>query len=97
MQQLMVGLIVGAAAMYAVWHWLPARLKRRAAQAIAHGSERLGVTDAAGARQLQQSLQQPSGCGACARCEPACSTQPRAEAEAEGTRDPGEPRRNAPV
>ena len=64
MQQTVVAIIVLLAALYAVWRWLPAQLKRRAAHGIASSSERLGVTDAEGAQKLQQALQAPSGCGA---------------------------------
>ena len=84
MQETVVVLIVFVAAAYAVWHWMPAKLKRRAAGAIANGSQRLGVTDAAGAQKLSQSLAAPSGCGACAQCAPSCATAPGSEASADG-------------
>ena len=85
MQQAIVIVIVLAAAVYAVWHWMPGMLKRRAARAIADGSERLGVTDAEGAQKLGEALAAPTGCGACARCEPACASGSSGAAPAEAT------------
>ena len=75
MQEAIVALIVVVAAAYAAWRWMPGALKRKAAGAIAGGSQRLGMTDEAGAQKLSEALSAPSGCGACAKCAPSCATK----------------------
>ena len=67
-QQLIVGLIVAAAACYALWRWMPAGWRRGAARRLAAGSQRAGLVDQAGAEQLAASLARASGCGACDSC-----------------------------
>ncbi len=67
-QQLIVGLIVAAAALYAVWRWMPAGWRRAAAGKLAAGSQRTGLVDPARAAQLAASLARSSGCGACDSC-----------------------------
>ena len=91
MQEAVVALVVVLAAAYAVWHWLPGRLKRRAAGAIAEGSQRLGVTDAAGAQKLSATLAAPSGCGACAQCAPSCASGKQGAADAADAVDAASP------
>ena len=75
MQEALVVLIVVVAAAYAAWRWMPGALRRKAAGAIAGGSQRLGMTDEAGAQKLSEALSAPSGCGACAKCAPSCASQ----------------------
>ena len=75
MQEVIVALIVVAAAAYAAWRWMPGTLKRKAAGAIAGGSQRVGLTDEAGAQKLSEALSAPSGCGACAKCAPSCASK----------------------
>ncbi|WP_431107333.1 DUF6587 family protein [Variovorax paradoxus] len=67
-QQLIVGLIVAAAALYAVWRWMPAGWRRSAAQKLAAGSHRAGLVDQERADQLAASLAKTSGCGSCDSC-----------------------------
>ncbi|MET3442611.1 hypothetical protein ABIC94_003398 [Variovorax paradoxus] len=67
-QQLIVGLIVAAAAFYAVWRWMPAGWRRSAAQKLAAGTHRAGLVDQERANQLAASLAKTSGCGSCDSC-----------------------------
>ncbi len=67
-QQLIVGLIVAIAALYAVWRWMPAGWRRSAAQKVAAGSHRAGLVDQARADELAASLAKSSGCGSCDSC-----------------------------
>ena len=67
-QQLIVGLIVAMAALYAVWRWMPAGWRRSAAQKVAAGSHRAGLVDQARADELAASLAKSSGCGSCDSC-----------------------------
>ncbi|RYF35479.1 MAG: hypothetical protein EOO26_00615 [Comamonadaceae bacterium] len=67
-QQLIVGLIVAMAALYAVWRWMPAGWRRSAAQKVAAGSHRAGLVDQARADELAASLARSSGCGSCDSC-----------------------------
>ncbi|RYF79033.1 MAG: hypothetical protein EOO29_18415 [Comamonadaceae bacterium] len=67
-QQLIVGLIVAIAALYAVWRWMPAGWRRSAAQKVAAGSQRAGLVDQARADELAASLAKSSGCGSCDSC-----------------------------
>ncbi|WP_260602492.1 DUF6587 family protein [Variovorax sp. MHTC-1] len=67
-QQIIVGLIVALAAIYAVWRWMPAGWRRAAAARLASGTQRAGLVDAERARQLADSLAKSSGCGSCDSC-----------------------------
>jgi hypothetical protein len=67
-QQLIVGLIVAAAAFYAVWRWMPAGWRRGAAQKLAAGTHRAGWVDEDRAKELAASLARTSGCGSCDSC-----------------------------
>jgi len=67
-QNIIVALIVGLAALYAVWRWMPAGWRRAAAGHVASGSRRAGLVDEERARQLAASLAKTSGCGACESC-----------------------------
>lgn len=67
-QQLIVGLIVAAAAFYAVWRWMPAGWRRSAAHKLAAGTHRAGLVDQQRADQLAASLAKTSGCGSCDSC-----------------------------
>ena len=67
-QQLIVGLIVAAAALYAVWRWMPAGWRRGAARKLAAGTQRTGLIDQTRADQLAASLAKTSGCGSCDSC-----------------------------
>jgi hypothetical protein len=72
-QQLIVGLIVALAAVYAVWRWMPAGWRRSAASTLASGSHRAGLVDRQRADALAASLAKSSGCGSCDSCG-ACAT-----------------------
>ncbi|GAA4328252.1 hypothetical protein GCM10023165_00450 [Variovorax defluvii] len=72
-QQIIVGLIVALAALYAVWRWMPAHWRRSAAAHLASGSQRAGLVDAQRARKLAESLAKTSGCGSCDSCG-SCAT-----------------------
>ncbi|MDM0012695.1 hypothetical protein QTH87_09660 [Variovorax sp. J22P168] len=67
-QQIVVALIVGLAAIYAVWRWMPARWRRGAAGRLAAGSQRAGLVDAERAERLAATLGKASGCGSCDSC-----------------------------
>ena len=67
-QQIIVGLIVALAAIYAVWRWMPAGWRRAAAARLASGTHRAGLVDAQRAKQLADSLAKSSGCGSCDSC-----------------------------
>lgn len=67
-QQIIVGLIVACAALYAVWRWMPAAWRRAVAGRVAAGSRRAGLIDAERAEALAASLARRSGCGACDSC-----------------------------
>lgn len=67
-QNLIVGIIVALAAVYAVWRWMPAGWRRSAATKLAAGSHRAGLVDAQRAEALVASLAKSSGCGACDSC-----------------------------
>ncbi|MDR6537469.1 DUF6587 family protein [Variovorax soli] len=67
-QQIIVGLIVALAALYAAWRWMPAGWRRAAAARLASGSQRAGLVDAQRAQQLAASLAKTSGCGSCDSC-----------------------------
>ncbi|MBT2333804.1 hypothetical protein J7E49_07790 [Variovorax paradoxus] len=86
-QQLIVGLIVAAAAFYAVWRWMPARWRRSAAHKLAAGTQRAGLVDQERAQQLAASLAKTSGCGSCdscGSCGPKTSDNNKAESEKAG-------------
>ncbi|MEJ8849061.1 DUF6587 family protein [Variovorax rhizosphaerae] len=73
LQQIIVGLIVAAAAIYAAWRWMPAAWRRGAAQKLTAGGQRAGLVDEERAKQLAASLAKSSGCGSCDSCG-ACGT-----------------------
>jgi len=77
-QQIIVALIVGLAAFYAVWRWMPAAWRRAAAGKLASGSQRAGLVDAERAERLAASLAKSSGCGACDSCG-SCATPVRSQ------------------
>lgn len=72
-QNLIVGLIVALAAVYAVWRWMPAAWRRAAATRVAAGSHKAGLVDAQRAEALAASLAKRSGCGSCDSCG-SCAT-----------------------
>lgn len=81
-QQLIVGLIVAAAAFYAVWRWMPAGWRRSAAHKLAAGTHRAGLVDQQRADQLAASLAKTSGCGSCdtcGSCAPKTPVKPEAD------------------
>ncbi|BEP44175.1 DUF6587 family protein [Variovorax sp. V15] len=82
-QQLIVGLIVAAAAFYAVWHWMPAGWRRGAAQKLAAGTQRAGLIDEERAKELAASLAKTSGCGSCDSCGSCAPKAPLKQPEAE--------------
>ena len=67
-QNIIVALIVIAAALSAAWRWMPAGWRRSAAHKLAAGSRRAGLVDEARAEQLAASLGKTSGCGSCDTC-----------------------------
>lgn len=67
-QQLIVGLIVLAAALAAAWRWMPAGWRRVAARQLAAGTQRVGLVNQERADQLAASLAKSSGCGSCDSC-----------------------------
>ena len=81
-QQLIVGLIVAAAAFYAVWRWMPAGWRRGAAQTLAAGTHRAGWVDEERARELAASLAKTSGCGSCDSCGSCAPKAPVKQPEA---------------
>jgi hypothetical protein len=81
-QQLIVGLIVAAAAFYAVWRWMPAGWRRSAARKLAAGTHRAGLVDQERADQLAASLAKTSGCGSCDSCG-SCGPKPTGRKDAE--------------
>lgn len=86
-QQLIVGLIVAAAAFYAVWRWMPADWRRSAARKLAAGTHRAGLVDQERADQLAASLAKTSGCGSCdscGSCGPKATDRKNAEEAARG-------------
>jgi hypothetical protein len=82
-QQIIVGLIVACAALYAVWRWMPATWRRAAAGKVAAGSHRAGLVDARRADALAASLAKTSGCGSCDSCG-SCGTGAKKTADADG-------------
>jgi len=65
LQDLLVYAVVALCALYSLWVFLPAVLKRRLAAALMARSARL-----AGWRFLQRAAQQPGGCGSgCGSCD----------------------------
>jgi hypothetical protein len=82
-QQIIVGLIVALAAIYAVWRWMPAGWRRAAAARLASGTQRAGLVDAEQARQLADSLAKSSGCGSCDSCGSCGTTKSSSRTETE--------------
>jgi hypothetical protein len=76
-QEIIVGLIVAAAALYAVWRWMPAGWRRAAALRVAAGSQRAGLVDARQAGALAASLGKSSGCGSCDTCGSCATGKPK--------------------
>ncbi|MDR2991683.1 MAG: hypothetical protein LBU72_07145 [Burkholderiaceae bacterium] len=68
LQHLIVFLIVLAAALYALWRWLPRAWRRGAARRLAASAQNAGLIGARRADQLAAALDRPSGCGACRQC-----------------------------
>jgi len=85
-QQIIVALIVAAAAIYALWRWMPAGWRRSAAGKLAAGSQRAGLVDAERAQRLADSLAKSSGCGSCDSCGSCATPGPGAKADAGTTR-----------
>ena len=81
-QNLIVGIIVALAAIYAVWRWMPAGWRRSAATKLAAGSHRAGLVDAQRADALAASLAKTSGCGSCDSCG-SCGSAKTAQAAAD--------------
>lgn len=82
-QQLIVGLIVAAAAFYAVWRWMPAGWRRGAAQKLAAGTHRAGWVDEERAKELATSLAKTSGCGSCDTCGSCAPKTPIKQSQAD--------------
>ena len=86
-QNVIVFLIVAAAALYAAWRWMPAGWRRGAARQVAAGSQRAGLVDAQRAEKLAASLAKTSGCGSCDSCGSCASASGQGSAAA--MPDPG--------
>lgn len=84
MQELIVVLIVAAAALYLTWRWMPNAWRRAAAGKVAAGGQRAGLVNEERAEKLAASLSKSSGCGACDSCSPSCSS-PGDKAQAQNT------------
>jgi hypothetical protein len=73
-QELIVGLIVAACTVYAVWVLMPSALRRALAGRLQDGPWPAGL-----ARHLRRTALAPTGCGCDAGCDakkPAAATQP---------------------
>lgn len=66
-QDLIVGLIVGASAIYTIWLLAPAGFRRAGAAGLAALARRFGL-DARQSQQLQAKLAEHGGCGDCKTC-----------------------------
>ncbi|HEX9718984.1 MAG TPA: DUF6587 family protein [Ramlibacter sp.] len=66
-QEIIVGLIVIASAIYTFWLLAPAGVRRAGAAALAALARRFGL-DAQASRQLQARLAEHGGCGDCKTC-----------------------------
>jgi len=95
-QQLIVGLIVVLAAVYAVWRWMPGGWRRAAAARLAAGSQRAGLVDAQRAAAMAATLSKSAGCGSCDTCG-SCGTagKPANGAADERSSAPGAPAHTA--
>lgn len=71
-QQLIVGLIVLAAALYSLWTLLPGDVRRAAAARLASLARRCGLGEQ-DSRRLQATLAAHSSCGDCDGCK-GCAT-----------------------
>jgi uncharacterized protein DUF6587 len=67
-QDLVVALIVVAAALYAIWILMPAGVRRTGAAALASLARRCGLGEQE-SRRLQTKLATHSSCGACESCK----------------------------
>lgn len=67
-QYIIVGLIVFAAALYAVWMLMPAALRRAAATPLASLARRCGLGEQQ-TQRLQATLATHSSCGECDSCK----------------------------
>jgi hypothetical protein len=66
-QELIVGLIVAASAIYTFWLLAPAGIRRAGAAGLAALARRFGL-DPQKSRQLQTKLAEHGGCGDCKTC-----------------------------
>jgi hypothetical protein len=66
-QDLIVGLVVIASAIYTVWLLAPAAVRRAGAAGLAALARRLGL-DPQESRRLQAKLAEHGGCGDCKSC-----------------------------
>ncbi|MGO4390162.1 DUF6587 family protein [Variovorax sp. M-6] len=83
-QEVLVGLIVALAALYAIWRWMPGSWRRAAAGRVAAGTQRAGLVDAERAERLATSLGKASGCGSCDSCG-SCGTGAKPDAAGKTT------------
>lgn len=95
-QQIIVGLIVALAAIYAAWRWMPAAWRRAAASQLAAGSHRAGLVDAERARRLEATIAKSSGCGSCDSCG-ACAPKDRPSADPARDQAAAGPETSAPL
>jgi hypothetical protein len=67
-QHLIVFLIVTAAALYALWRWLPPAWRRGTARRLIAAAQNAGLIGVRRADRLAAALDRPAGCGACRQC-----------------------------
>ena len=87
-QDVIVGLIVFAAALYSVWMLMPAGTRRAAAGRLASLARGCGLGEQESQR-LQATLATHSSCGECASCKGCVKPARETTALASGDRDPG--------
>jgi len=87
LQNLIVFLIVMAAALYALWRWMPLTWRRSAAQRLTACAQSARLIDAQRASQLSSALAQSPDCGACSQCA-GCEGNRRPDARLTPRREP---------
>ncbi|MDR0457617.1 MAG: hypothetical protein LBH10_01100 [Burkholderiaceae bacterium] len=76
LQRLIVFVIVIAAALYALWRWLPRAWRRGAARRLTTRAQNAGLIGARRASRISAALGRPAGCAACAQRAGCQSRQP---------------------
>jgi hypothetical protein len=76
LQNLIVFLIVVAAALYALWRWLPLAWRLGVTRRLAAVAQRAGLIDAQRAQRLSTTLARSSDCASCSQCTGCGSGKP---------------------